>query len=151
MLYRVFGYFILVTAILSGLALYRESLIQSGYDKAVADYKVAESALKLEHEEDLKRLAAKNTELENENAKKKSEVASYRSKFAAVSERLRQQNANLSARIEEASCEGVRRYAEEVSDNFAGCRSHVERLGLEAASCSVAAEALREALDLTND
>jgi hypothetical protein len=151
MLYRILGYAALCAAIVSGLAIYRSSLIQDGYDKAVAEYKKSEDDLKRQHEKDVIKLADKNKELENENTKKKSEVSSYRSKFVAASERLRQQNANLGARIEEAACEGVRGYAKELSDNFAGCRSHVERLGLEAASCSVAAEALKKALDLANE
>ena len=151
MLYRILGYAALCAAVVSGLAIYRSSLIQDGYDKAVAEYRIAETVLKDKHKEDIRLLSLKNTELENENTKKKSEVSSYRSKFVAASERLRQQNANLGARIEEAACEGVRGYAKELSDNFAGCRSHVERLGLEAASCSVAAEALKKALDLANE
>ena len=151
MLYRILGYAALCAAVVSGLAIYRSSLIQDGYDKAVAEYKKSEDDLKRQHEKDVIKLADKNKELENENTKKKSEVSSYRSKFVAASERLRQQNANLGARIEEATCEGVRGYAKELSDNFAGCRSHVERLGLEAASCSVAAEALKKALDLANE
>ena len=151
MLYRILGYAALCAAIVSGLAIYRSSLIQDGYDKAVAEYKKSEDDLKRQHEKDVIKLADKNKELENENTKKKLEVSGYRSKFVAASERLRQQNANLGARIEEAACEGVRGYAKELSDNFAGCRSHVERLGLEAASCSVAAEALKKALDLANE
>jgi len=151
MLYRILGYGVLSLAVVSGLAVYRQSLIQDGYNDAVADYQSAEKALKAQHEEKLKKIATRNTELENENAKKKLEVSGYRSKFAAASERLRQQDANLSARVDEASRESLSRYAKAVNENFAGCRSHVERLGLEAASGAVAAEALKEALDLANE
>jgi hypothetical protein len=151
MIYRVLGYAVLALAVVSGSVFYRSSLIQQGYDRAVSEYKKEETTLVEKHQKVVSELLEKNKELENENAKSKSEVSIYRRKFAVASERLRQQNANLSARIEEAACEGVRGYAKELSDNFAGCRSHVERLGLEAASCSVAAEALKKALDLANE
>jgi hypothetical protein len=150
MLYRILGYGVLSLAAVSGLAIYRSSLVQHGYDNAVAEYVRVETVLKDKHKEDLRLLSLKNTELENENSKKKLEVSSYRSKFAAASERLRQQDANLSARVDEASRESLSRYAKAVNENFAGCRSHIERFGLEAASSAATAEALKKALDLAN-
>lgn len=140
----------LLGSVFSVLAWYRSSLIEQGYDKAVAEYTQAEAELVQKHNKDVEVLQGKNQELQNAHNQKSDEVSVYRSKLSAVSVQLREQQADHGRRVEAASCGSIRRYADAVYANFTEARGHVERLGLEAASCSAAAETLREALDLAN-
>lgn len=133
-----------------GFAYYRNSLIETGYEKAVAEYQKEAMAIVKKHDKEVSALLLKTQELQNANKDKSNELNDYRSKFSAVSERLRDQQDYNARRVEEASCGSVREYANVVNSNFAEARGHIERLGLEAASCSATAETLKNALDLAN-
>lgn len=145
------AYACLAASLLLGFSYYRTSLIQQGYDKAVAEFKESQDVLLVNHQEEVRKLNVKVVELSNENREKISELAAYRTKFNLASDQLRKQQADFGARVEAASCESLSRYAKEAESNFAGCRSHIERLGLEAASCAGVAETLKSALDLANE
>ena len=129
---------------------YRSHLIGEGYNKAVAEYQQAEKKLVEDHSKEVEELQTKTKELQDAHKEKSSEVNTYRSKLATVSQRLREQQADTSKRVEEATCGSVREYANAVTRNFEDARGHVERLGLEAAECSATAETLKKALDLAN-
>ena len=147
---KLYLYALVVVLIGLGFTYYRNSLIESGYNKAVSEYREAELAVVKKHNEEVSALLSKTQELQDAHKEKSNEVNLYRNKFSAASERLREQQADLDRRVEAASSASLRDYASAVTRNFAAARGHVERLGLEAASCSATAETLKEALDLTN-
>jgi uncharacterized membrane protein len=151
MLRKILTYTSLIALLLLGFSYYRASLIQQGYDKAVAEFKQSEDNLRVQHEETVRKLRVKNMEISNESKTAQTELAAYRAKFNLATDQLRKQQADFRARVEEASRDSLRRYAEAAEANFAGCRSHVERLGLEAASSAGAAHTLKAALDLANE
>jgi predicted negative regulator of RcsB-dependent stress response len=144
-------YVCLAVSLLLGFSYYRTSLIQQGYDKAVSDFRNSQDTLTAQHQEKLVKLSSKISELSNENQQKTAEIAAYRAKFNLATNQLRKQQADFSARIETSSRESLSRYAEAADSNFERCRSHVERLGLEAASSAGVAETLKSALDLANE
>lgn len=150
MLRKFYLYACLLVLFGIGFAYYRNSLIESGYEKAVAEYQEAELTLLKKHDKEVSVLLLKTQELQNAHKEKSNEVSTYRSKFSAVSQRLREQQVDFERRVEEASGGSVRDYANAVTRNFDEARGHVERLGLEAAECSAVAEALKSALDLAN-
>lgn len=129
---------------------YRKSLVESGYDKAVAEYKLAAKKLIEKHDAEQLALKADIKELQNEHQQKTEQLSDYRSKFAATTRRLREQEADSRRKLAEAACGSVRDYASAVTRNFEEARGHVERLGLEAASCAATAETLKKTLDLVN-
>ena len=141
---------VVLALLATSFAGYRSHLIDEGYNKAVAEYREAEKTLQEKHDKEVSALQLKTQELKNAHKEKSNEVNDYRIKFSAVSQRLREQQADSDRRVEEASCGSIREYANAVTRNFEEARSHVERLGLEAASCAVAAETLKSALDAAN-
>lgn len=151
MLKNIIAYVCLAASLLLGFSYYRASLIQQGYDQAISDFKQSQDILTAQHQEKLVKLSSKISELSNENQQKSSELATYRTKFNLATDQLRKQQADFSARVETSSRESLSRYAEAAESNFARCRSHVERLGLEAASSAGVAQTLKSALDLAND
>ena len=150
MLKRLAIYVALAGLVAVGFTAYRSSLIQKGRDEAVAEYRKAEAELLRQHEEEVSLLVNKAKELQSANMEKLNEVNLYRNKFSAASERLREQQADLDRRVEAASSASLRDYASAVKRNFDEARGYVEQFGLEAVSCSVAAETLSKALELAN-
>lgn len=75
------------------------------------------------------------------------QVVALRDRLRAADQRLRDQQAEHASAIAAAGADGLRRYAQATRADLERCRADVERFGLEAASSSAAAHALKANLD----
>ena len=75
------------------------------------------------------------------------QVVALRDLLRAADQRLRDQQDEHASAIAAAGADGLRRYAQATRADIERCRADVERFGLEAASSSAAAHALKANLD----
>lgn len=99
---------------------------------------------------ELSRLTTVTQETQDAYNHQRGQVLALRDRLRTAEQRLRDEQAQLDARIAAASADGLRRYATAVSGDLGRCRADVERFGLEAAACSAAAHALKANLDAIN-
>jgi len=151
MIYRIVAIASVTGCLLVAGGFYRNSLIKQGYNQALAEFEAAETLAKENHAKELAEVSEKTGLLQEAYERSLNEINTYHDKFYAVSKRLRNQQEVSSAAIEKASCPSVGDYAKAVESNLAGCAANLERFGVEAASCSGAAETLKSALDLANE
>ena len=151
MIYRLVAVAGVAGCLLVAGGFYRNSLIKQGYNQALAEFEAAETLAKENHARVLAELGEKTGLLQQAYERSLNEINTYQHKFAAVSNRLRNQQEVSSAAIEKASCPSVGDYAKAVESNLAGCAANLERFAIEAASCSGTAETLKSALDLANE
>ena len=128
-------------------AWHRNALIDSGYEKAMAEVREAESESLREQSREISRLLKVNNEAQL--TWNTSTAALQRSiDRLSVHERwLRDQNAGLKRRLQESDSKAVIAYAEAVSGNYARLREDTVRFGREAAQCAATAHALKTAND----
>lgn len=135
----------LVVAAGVGAWAYRSHLIQTGYDRAVAELQVAQAERQREQTRETARLIGVIQEAQNDYNAQTARVAEFRDRARTAERRLRDQARELDARIATASAASLRDYAKASSANLERCRGHIERFAAEAASCSAAAHALKAA------
>jgi len=139
-------YAALVAMALAGAYAYRSSLIQMGYDQAMAQVKEAETDRLRELLRENSRLVGVVEKLNAQAEKQKQDIAAFRARQRVDSDKLRDQEANHQLRLAAASAQAVRNYATHLDGNLERCRSDVERFSSEAASCSVAAHQMNDYL-----
>lgn len=134
-----------------GAYAYRASLIQQGYDKAMAEVAAHRADTIREFMRERSRTLDILKGLQDDYREQAADVAEFRARARVAEQRMRDQNRDFEARVAAASADSLRRYAEATERNFEGCVGHVERFAAEAASCSGSATALKGNLDaLTN-
>lgn len=131
----------------AGFYAYRASLIQQGYDTAMAQVREAETDRLRELLRENSRLVGVVKGLQDVADKQKQDIAAFRARQRADAQRLRDQEAEHQRRLAAASAEAVRGYATHLDGNLERCRGDVERFAAEAASCSTAAWTLKGYID----
>lgn len=131
----------------AGFYAYRASLIQQGYDTAMAQVREAETDRLRELLRENSRLVGIVKGLQDVADKQKQDIAAFRARQRADAKRLRDQEADFGQRLAAASAEALRRYAQVIDSDLGRCAEDVERFAVEAAQCSVAAWTLKEYLD----
>lgn len=142
------------TAILAALAVaaagfyaYRSSLIQQGYDQAMAQVREAETDRLRELLKENARLVGVVKGLDDVAQKQKQDIADFRARQRADAERLRDQEIDHQRRLAAASSEALRGYAAHLDANLERCRGDIARFSAEAAGCSTSAWTLKAYLD----
>ena len=137
-------YAALVAMAVAGAFAYRSSLIQMGYDQAMAQVRDAET-------DKLRELLKENSRLvgvvEKLNAKAKQQeqdIKAFRARQLVAADKLRAQEADYQRRLAAASAEAVRKHAKELDSHLGRCTEDVERFAVEAAQCSGAAHTLND-------
>lgn len=128
-----------------GYQLHRLGLIQTGYDRAMAEVQEASRIQEREAQREYTRLIERIKEVQDDYLTEQARVAQYRDRWRSADERMREQERDFAARIAAASSESLRQYAAQADADFGRCIGHVERFAAEAASCSAAAHALIDA------
>lgn len=136
-----------VAVVAAGLYAYRSSLIQHGYDQAMAQVREAETDRLRELLKENSRLVGVVEKLHAQADKQKQDIAAFRARQRLNADRLRNQEADHQRRLAAASAEAVRGYAAHLDGNLERCRGDVERFSAEAAGCSVSAWTLKNYVD----
>lgn len=131
----------------AGFYAYRGSLIQQGYDTAMAQVREAETDRLRELLKENSRLVGVVKGLQDVADKQKQDIAAFRARQRADAQRLRDQEADHQRRLAAASAEASRRYAAHLDGHLDECRGVVADLAAEAASCSTAAHTLKGYID----
>lgn len=126
---------------------YRTSLIQQGYDQAIAQVREAETDRLRELLKENARLVGVVKGLDDVAKKQKQDIADFRARQRVDAKRLRDQEAEHQRRLAAASAEAASRYAAHLDGNLDRCRGDVERFSAEAAECSVTAWKLKNYVD----
>jgi len=126
---------------------HRNTLLETGREEVRADLRVAENARLREALRETARLTDELGKANDEYTQAKAQVDGLRVRLRAGDQRLREQAAAFERDVAAAGADGLRRYATASERNLLGCRADLERFGLEAASCSAAAHALKRELD----
>lgn len=135
-------YAALAAAAFAGAYAYRSSLIQMGYDQAMAQVREAETDKLRELLKENSRLVGVVQGLNDVAQKQKSEIAAFRARHRASEQRMRDQEAEHQRRLAAASAEAVRGYAAFLDGHIEECRSMVADFAGEAASCASTAKTL---------
>lgn len=140
-------YAALVAMAVAGAYAYRSSLIQMGYDQAMAQVREAETDRLRELLKENSRLVGVVKGLQDEADKQKQDIAAFRARQRADAQRLRDQEVDYQRRLAAASAEALRRYAKDADSHIDDCRGVVEELASEAAACATAAWTLKKYID----
>lgn len=141
-------YAALAAAAFAGAYAYRSSLIQMGYDQAMAQVREAETDKLRELLKENSRLVGVVQGLNDVAQKQKLDIAAFRARQRSDAQRLRDQEAEHQRRLAAASSEAVRGYATFLDGHIEECRSMVADLAGEAASCASTAKTLIDYLNL---
>lgn len=130
----------------AGAYSYKSTLIQRGYDQAMAEVQEAEN-------DKLRELLRENSRLvgivEKLNAKAKQQeqdIKAFRTRQRVDAQRLRDQEADHQRALAAASAEAIRNYASYLDGHIDECRGMVESLSAESAACSTTAHTLNDYL-----
>lgn len=135
-------------ALLAGAySMHRSSLIQQGYETAMAKVREAENDRLRELLREHSRLVLLVKGLQDAQEAQKREVARFRDGQRVADQRLRDAQADFDRRLAAANAEALRRYAKTVDGDLGRCEADVERFAGEAAQCSIAAHALKGYVD----
>lgn len=135
----------LAVALAAGGYAYRAHLIGIGYSRAQTELQAQQSERLREQLKETSRLVGIVKEAQDAYTEQMASVEGFRDRARAAERRLREQAADLDRRIATASAASLRGYAQASERNLDGLRADVERFGLEAASCSATAYALKAA------
>ncbi len=139
---------LVVLALLAGGAYwYRGQLIQQGYDTAMGEVRVVQHELALKQIRETDRLYAVINTLKDQADVQKKTVADFRADQLVAAQRMRNQKADFDARVSTAGAEALRGYAQATDADLERARADVERYGLEAVNCSIAAHTLKGFVD----
>ena len=138
---------VLALAAAWGAYIYRASLIQQGYDAAMAEVQAHAADTQRELVRERSRQLDIVKGLQDVYVKQSADVAAFRAGQRDAERRLRDERRDFEARVAAASADSLRRYAQAVDGDLGRCIGDVERFAAEAASCSGAAHALKGNLD----
>lgn len=151
MLGLLFNRFTLYAAIaalaFAGAYSYKNSLIQRGYDKAVAEFQEAENTQLRELIRENSRLVGVVEKLNAKAKQQEKDIAAFRARQRAHADELRTKEADYQRRLAAASAEAVRQHAKELDGYLGRCTEDVERFATEAAQCSGVAWTLKDFID----
>lgn len=122
---------------------HRQALIQKGYDTAMGEIRENENGRLREQLQETARLVGVVKGLTDEAKTQKQMVAQFRDGQRDAVQRLRDQEADFDKRVADASADALRRHAKTTDGDLGRCRADVERFGLEAVQCSIAAHTLK--------
>ena len=122
---------------------YRGRLIDLGYDRAQTEFAAAQADRRREQSRETTRLIGVIQGAQDAYNTQTASVAAFRDRARTAERRMREQAAELDARINNASAKSLRDYAQATGANLERLRADVERFGTEAASCSATAHALK--------
>lgn len=144
---KIFWYGIIVAIAAWAFSSYRDSLIEMGYDKRVAEEKDQRLVEQAESIKQYALMADTVKGAQDAYEKQGNVLIDLRERLRLNDQRLLAQRTDFERKLKTASAESLRKYAEASDRNFDGCREHIARFGLEAASCARTAEALKKNLD----
>lgn len=136
-----------LAVVAAGAFWYRGELIQTGYDRAMAEVQVAQADRLREQINETSRLVGVVKGLQDDAQKQQASIDGFRDRERLAAQRLRDQEVDHQRRLAAASAEALRRYAASIDGDLDRCRADVERFAQEAARGSVAAHTLKNYLD----
>lgn len=128
-----------------GYQVHKRSLIAQGYAQAMGQVQQARAQQQRELLREYTRLIQQVQKVQHDYTQQTSLVDSYRSRWRAAADRVRQQDRALAQRIATASADTLRQHATVTNGDLERCIGHVERFAGEAASCAATAHALNNA------
>lgn len=122
---------------------HRQALIQKGYDTAMGEIRENETDRLREQIQATARLVGVVKGLTDAADLQKQAIAGFRAGQRDAVQRLRDQKADFDERVTTATADALRRYAQATDGDLERARADVERYGLEAVQCSIAAHTLK--------
>ena len=127
---------------------HRNTLIQSGYDKAMGEMREFNADTLREYQKERSRQQTALILLQEKYVKSTLQVADFGKRNLDAERMLRDQKSDFEQRLKRANSDSVRQYATDITSNLERCRGDVTRFAQEAASCSDVAYTLKDTLDV---